>query len=78
MNQYDIMDYMITQPLHFTPGTKVKASNFGYCVLGRVIEEVTGEEYDYWVKQNVLKPAGMWHTRVGPPPQEVSRLTVQR
>ena len=33
--------------------------NFGYCVLGRVIEKVTGQPYEQYVKQTVLGPIGI-------------------
>ena len=41
-----------------TPGTTYSYSNFGYCVLGRIIEKVTGQTYEAWVKANVLNGAG--------------------
>ncbi|MCI0336676.1 MAG: serine hydrolase [Acidobacteria bacterium] len=40
------------------PGKTYSYSNFGYCVLGRVIEKVTGQPYESWVKANVLSPTG--------------------
>ena len=33
------------KPLDFNPGTAYAYSNFGYCVLGRVIEAVSGKPY---------------------------------
>ena len=36
-----IIRYMMGKPLDFAPGTAYAYSNFGYCVLGRVIEAVT-------------------------------------
>jgi hypothetical protein len=33
-------------------------SNFGYCVLGAVVEKVTGASYASWVTSNILAPAG--------------------
>src|SRR6202012_3927110 len=38
-----------------TPGTNFAYSNFGYCVLGRVIEHLTGQRYDDFVRQDVLR-----------------------
>ena len=38
----DILRYRLGQPFEFDPGTRYAYSNFGYCVLGRVIEKVTG------------------------------------
>ena len=33
---------MLRQPLDFDPGNEYAYSNFGYCLLGRVIEKVSG------------------------------------
>ena len=40
-----IIRYMLGKPLDFNPGTAYVYSNFGYCVLGRVVEAVTGKPY---------------------------------
>jgi len=50
----DVIRYMMGKPLDFAPGTKQVYSNFGYCVLGRVIEKVTGQPYELYVRDNVL------------------------
>ncbi len=47
---------MLTQPLQFDPGEKVAYSNFGYCVLGRVIEQVTKQSYEQAVQKLVFQP----------------------
>jgi N-acyl-D-amino-acid deacylase len=44
--------------LDFDPGTDCKYSNFGYIVLGEVIEKASGQPYEQYVKQHVLTPAG--------------------
>ena len=59
LTQYDLIRFVITTPLEFTPGTRSAYSNFGYCVLGRIIEEVTEMSYEHYVKKNILIPAGM-------------------
>ena len=46
-------------PLTSQPGTQWAYSNFGYCVLGRVIEEVTGQPYESYVQANVLAFCGI-------------------
>ena len=61
-----IIRYMFNQPLTHVPGTQYRYSNLGYCILGRIIEEVTGEKYDKFVKDTILTPLGMWHTQIGP------------
>jgi CubicO group peptidase (beta-lactamase class C family) len=64
-NQHAIIRYMLGQPLDFNPGAKYAYSNFGYCVLGRIIEKVTGQNYTAWVQENVLSPIGIRRMRQG-------------
>lgn len=54
----DIIRYMLGKPLQFAPGTRYAYSNFGYCVLGRIVEKVTGQSYGDWAKAHVLARAG--------------------
>src|SRR5262249_39849061 len=49
----DIIRYTLGRPLDFDPGTAFAYSNFGYCVLGRVIEAVSGESYARYVTREV-------------------------
>jgi CubicO group peptidase (beta-lactamase class C family) len=60
-----IVRYMLDQPLQAAPGTRYAYSNFGYCVLGRVIEKATGRRYEDYVEANVLRPAGITRMRLG-------------
>jgi CubicO group peptidase (beta-lactamase class C family) len=46
-------------PLTYPPGEHWAYSNFGYCVLGRVIEKITGQPYQSYVQQAVLAPCGI-------------------
>lgn len=46
-------------PLTSQPGTQWAYSNFGYCVLGRVIEAVTNQPYEAYVQTNILAPCGI-------------------
>ena len=66
LNIYDIITFMMSQPLDFTPGRKSKVSNLGYAILGRVIEQVSDWDYETYVKEAVFTPCGMWHTKQGP------------
>lgn len=47
------------RPLAHAPGSAYAYSNFGYCVLGRVIERVTGQDYASAVKSLLLQPIGI-------------------
>jgi N-acyl-D-amino-acid deacylase len=56
---------MMGMPLDFDPGSKSIYSNFGYNVLGRVIEQVSGQSYEHFTLDRVLKPAGIQAMRLG-------------
>ena len=64
-----IFRYMLSIPLDFDPGTRTAYSNFGYCVLGLVIEAVlrsagTPMTYEEYVKNAVLESAGKSRMRL--------------
>lgn len=46
------------------PGEKYAYSNFGYCVLGRVVEKLTGESYEGFVRKEILLRAGAIDMRI--------------
>ncbi len=54
-----ITETIANMPLLNPPGTHWAYSNFGYCVLGRVIEQVTGQPYGSYVQANILAPCGI-------------------
>ena len=54
-----ITETIANMPLVNPPGTHWAYSNFGYCVLGRVIEQVTGQPYASYVQANILAPCGI-------------------
>lgn len=49
----------LTLPLEFSPGSTHKYSNFGFVVLRLVIEQVTGQDYESTIQQQVLVPMGV-------------------
>lgn len=53
-----IAQTLSTLRLAAVPGERFAYSNFGYCVLGRVIEKTSGLPYEHYVQEQVLKPAG--------------------
>src|SRR6202044_1462244 len=61
----DIIRYMLRQPLQFEPGTKSVYSNFGYCLLGRVIEKASGLGYEEYIRKEVLAPLGIQRMHIG-------------
>ena len=41
------------------PGTRFSYSNMGYALAGMVVESVTGERYERYLDENLLRPLGM-------------------
>jgi N-acyl-D-amino-acid deacylase len=60
-----VIRYQLGQPLDFAPGERYAYSNFGYCLLGRVIEKATGQPYEKHVQEEILKPLGITRARIG-------------
>ncbi|HKE96521.1 MAG TPA: serine hydrolase domain-containing protein [Povalibacter sp.] len=48
--------------LLFPPGSRFDYSNFGYILLGVVVERVSGQSYYQYVDEHVFRPAGMTDT----------------
>lgn len=55
----DVIRVMLSQPIQHAPGTFFAYSNFGYAVLGRVVEKIASIGYEQFVQQNILKPLGI-------------------
>jgi N-acyl-D-amino-acid deacylase len=60
-----VIRYMLGQKLDFEPGSRFAYSNFGYCLLGRLIEKASGVPYETYVKQEVLAPLGIQTMQIG-------------
>ena len=78
MNHRELITWTLhNQPLKYEPGAHYAYSNFGYCILGRVIEKITGQPYAEHVKQGVLAKCGVedmavaGNTRAQRAPREV-------
>jgi CubicO group peptidase (beta-lactamase class C family) len=54
--------FALNEPLVTKPGETLKYSNFGYILLGQIIEKTSGTKYDEYLAANVLKPLAMTHT----------------
>ena len=61
----EIIRYMTEQPLDFEPGSRFAYSNFGFSLLGRVVELASGLPYCEYVRREVLAPLGIQRTRLG-------------
>jgi len=61
----DIIRFVFTKNLHFTPGSKSSYSNFGYALLGQIIEKLTNEPYEDYIRATILKPLGITSMTIG-------------
>lgn len=62
--------YMMSMPLQHKPGTHYAYSNVDYCVLGLVINKVSGSRYGYqgyedYVNRNILYPINVHDMVIG-------------
>lgn len=57
--QTDIVRWVAGRPLDHTPGTTYAYSNFGYLLLGLIIEKVTGTDATAWIQSNLFQPLGV-------------------
>jgi CubicO group peptidase (beta-lactamase class C family) len=60
-----VIQYYLQQDLSYDPGTKYCYSNFGYAVLGKIIEKVTGMDYEDYVQFAILHPLGIYDMHIG-------------
>jgi len=55
----------------FAPGTEQRYSNYGFILLGALIERVSGKSYDGYVGKNIFAPSGMASTGALPEAETV-------
>lgn len=60
----------------FKPGSQWEYSNYGFLLLGAVIEKVSGQSYYDYVREHVFKPAGMNSTDSSPENESVPERSV--
>jgi CubicO group peptidase (beta-lactamase class C family) len=62
------------QPLQFEPGSKWAYCNSGMDTLGRIIEVVSGQSYESFLKQRVFDPLGMVDTTFYPTAEQLAHV----
>jgi CubicO group peptidase (beta-lactamase class C family) len=61
----DIICFVLSKRLSFEVGDHSEYSNFGYAVLGCIIEKVTGRAYEDYVRETLLTPMNITNMRLG-------------
>ncbi|MCI0351899.1 MAG: beta-lactamase family protein [Acidobacteriales bacterium] len=62
MTRQQIIRAALGSKLQTPPGTEYSYSNAGYSLLGAIIELVSGQPYDAFLREQLFKPAGMVET----------------
>jgi D-alanyl-D-alanine carboxypeptidase len=62
--------------LDFEPGSQWRYSNYGFLLLGVLIEKVSGQSYYDYVQDHIFKPAGMTSTASEPEEQAVADRSI--
>ncbi|MCC2618128.1 beta-lactamase family protein [Aestuariibacter halophilus] len=69
---YDTLEKKIAllrdRPLLFEPDSEYRYSNYGYILLGAMLENVTGQRFADLLRNNIFTPLGMARTSVSPEP----------
>ena len=58
----DLMTGIPEKPLEFQPGTKAKYANINFMLLGRVVEQASGEPYCRFLQERIFTPLQLTET----------------
>jgi CubicO group peptidase (beta-lactamase class C family) len=72
----DYLNLYGKRDLLFEPGSKWSYSNYGFVLLGAIIERVSGQSYYDYVREHVYRPAGMRDTGSDPEDSVVANRSV--
>jgi len=73
----DYINLFGSRGLRFEPGSRWEYSNYGFILLGAVIEKVSGQSYSDYVHQHVFEPARMTSTSLGMENEAIPNLSVE-
>ena len=60
----ELIAFQLSLRLRCAPGGSAQYSNVGYLVLSRIIEQVSGMDYEEYLQTNVLWPAGCYDMHI--------------
>jgi beta-N-acetylhexosaminidase len=64
----------MSEPLVHEPGTQVEYSDLGFMLLGEIVQRLTGESLDQFVKEHIFEPLEMKDSMFNPPRSLRSRI----
>jgi len=65
-DHHDVVDVLkqLRPDLHFEPGSQYDYDNTGYVLLAAIIEKVSQQSYQAYIKEHIFDPAGMLDSKV--------------
>jgi CubicO group peptidase (beta-lactamase class C family) len=72
----EVVRQLAQQPLLFQPGTQWSYSSPGIEILGRLIEVCSGQKYEDFITDRILRPLGMKDTFFYPPADKIARIAM--
>jgi CubicO group peptidase (beta-lactamase class C family) len=72
----EVVRQLAKQPLLFQPGTQWSYSSPGIEILGRIIEVCSGEKYEDYITEHILRPLGMKDSFFYPPADKIGRIAM--
>jgi len=58
----ELINFFKDQPIDFVPDERWLYNNSGYLLLGAIIEKVSEQSYDAFLRKNIFEPLGMNHS----------------
>lgn len=68
------LDLVRDLPADSVPGAAFSYSNTNYTLLGRIIEQVTGESFEQNIRERIFEPVGMTQSTTDATPPDFNRL----
>ena len=62
-----VIDSILATPPAYATGSSTVYSDFGFIVLGKIVERITGMSLDRYAREEILAPLGMRHSGFTPP-----------
>lgn len=72
----ELMERAWREPLIAKPGERYEYSNLGYSILGAIVEKASGQPYEAFLREELLKPAGLTETAYMLSPEAASRVAI--
>jgi beta-N-acetylhexosaminidase len=62
-----ILALVLAEPLEYKPGTRIVYSDLGFILLGAIVERLSGQKLDQFIRERIFLPLGMSGTLFSPP-----------